>query len=73
MYGSFSITGIEMNGIQRRKVGNNDKPFPGCLGRMVNLFDLSTGVPRNKLLTDAPHREGDLYFPSGYQILFKLL
>ncbi|XP_022157262.1 uncharacterized protein LOC111024001 isoform X2 [Momordica charantia] len=47
-----------MNGIQRRKVGNNDKPFPGCLGRMVNLFDLSTGVPRNKLLTDAPHREG---------------
>lgn len=47
-----------MNGIQRRKVGNNEKPFPGCLGRMVNLFDLSTGVSRNKLLTDAPHREG---------------
>lgn len=47
-----------MNGIQRRKVGNNEKPFPGCLGRMVNLFDLNTGVSRNKLLTDAPHREG---------------
>ncbi|XP_022931052.1 uncharacterized protein LOC111437361 isoform X1 [Cucurbita moschata] len=47
-----------MNGIQRRNVGNNEKPFPGCLGRMVNLFDLSTGVSRNKLLTDAPHREG---------------
>ncbi|XP_023554052.1 uncharacterized protein LOC111811436 isoform X2 [Cucurbita pepo subsp. pepo] len=47
-----------MNGIQRKKVGSNEKPFPGCLGRMVNLFDLSTGVSRNKLLTDAPHREG---------------
>ncbi|KAA0037896.1 DUF3741 domain-containing protein/DUF4378 domain-containing protein [Cucumis melo var. makuwa] len=47
-----------MNGIQRRKVGNDEKPFPGCLGRMVNLFDLSTGISRNKLLTDAPHREG---------------
>lgn len=62
-----------MNGIQRRKVGNNEKPFPGCLGRMVNLFDLNTGVSRNKLLTDAPHREGDLYFLPNNVILFKLL
>lgn len=49
-----------MKEIQRRKVRNNtEKPFPGCLGRMVNLFDLSAGVNRNKLLTDKPHRDGD--------------
>lgn len=54
-----------MKEIQRRKVrSNTEKPFPGCLGRMVNLFDLSAGVSRNKLLTDKPHRDGDysLYF-----------
>ncbi|KAK6940578.1 protein of unknown function DUF3741 [Dillenia turbinata] len=35
-----------------------EKPFPGCLGRMVNLFDLSSGVPSNRLLSDKPHRDG---------------
>ncbi|XP_050364673.1 uncharacterized protein LOC126783276 [Argentina anserina] len=40
------------------KAHNGDKPIPGCLGRMVNLFDMSTGVSRNKLLTDKPHRDG---------------
>ncbi|XP_038897602.1 uncharacterized protein LOC120085607 [Benincasa hispida] len=50
-----------MKEIQRRKVRNNtEKPFPGCLGRMVNLFDLSAGVSRNKLLTDKPHRDVSL-------------
>lgn len=33
-----------MNAIQNRKALNGEKPFPGCLGRMVNLFDLCTGV-----------------------------
>uniref|UniRef100_A0A5B7A9J7 DUF4378 domain-containing protein n=2 Tax=Davidia involucrata TaxID=16924 RepID=A0A5B7A9J7_DAVIN len=47
-----------MNGIQNGKTRNPDKPFPGCLGRMVNLFDLSTGVAGNRLLTDKPHRDG---------------
>ncbi|GLT41495.1 hypothetical protein SLA2020_155550 [Shorea laevis] len=46
-----------MNGIQGRKAQNIEK-FPGCLGRMVNLFDLSSDVPGNRLLTDKPHRDG---------------
>ncbi|XP_071738125.1 uncharacterized protein [Rutidosis leptorrhynchoides] len=33
------------------------KPVSGCLGRMVNLFDLNTGVGGNRLLTDKPHRD----------------
>jgi len=48
-----------MNGAQNRKVHNIEKPFPGCLGRMVNLFDLTGGVNGNKLLTDRPHRDGN--------------
>lgn len=53
-----------MNGIQSRKAQsvNIDKQIPGCLGRMVNLFDLSTGVSGNRLLTDKPHRDGDFLF-----------
>nr|KJB10994.1 hypothetical protein B456_001G235600 [Gossypium raimondii] len=46
-----------MNGIQHKK-GHNIEKFPGCLGRMVNLFDLNSGVPGNRLLTDKPHRDG---------------
>ncbi|GMI73524.1 TON1 Recruiting Motif 20 [Hibiscus trionum] len=45
-----------MNGIQNRK-GQNIEKFPGCLGRMVNLFDFNLGVPRNSLLSDKPHRD----------------
>ncbi|KAK9201398.1 hypothetical protein WN944_016600 [Citrus x changshan-huyou] len=52
--------GVEMNGIQSTKAQNInvDKHVVGCLGRMVNLFDLSTGIPGNRLLTDKPHRDG---------------
>ncbi|XP_065873764.1 uncharacterized protein [Euphorbia lathyris] len=46
-----------MNGIQCRKA-QNEKQFPGCLGRMVNLFDLGNGVNGNRLLTDKPHNDG---------------
>ncbi|XP_061341437.1 uncharacterized protein LOC133287781 [Gastrolobium bilobum] len=46
-----------MNGVQNRRVHNVEKPFPGCLGRMVNLFDLTAGVNGNKLLTDKPHHD----------------
>ncbi|GFZ17638.1 methyl-coenzyme M reductase II subunit gamma, putative [Actinidia rufa] len=47
-----------MNGIQNGKISDLEKPFPGCLGRVVNLFDLSTGVAGNRLLMDKPHRDG---------------
>nr|XP_009780627.1 PREDICTED: uncharacterized protein LOC104229654 isoform X2 [Nicotiana sylvestris] len=44
-----------MNGFQNGKNSNLDKPFPGCLGRMVNLFDLNSVVAGNRMLTDKPH------------------
>ena len=59
---------VEMNGVQNRRVHNVEKPFPGCLGRMVNLFDLTGDVNGNKLLTDRPHRDGDL--PLSLCLLF---
>lgn len=59
-----------MNGVQRRKVHNVEKPFPGCLGRMVNLFDLSAGATGNKLLTDKPHSDGDFLV---YLFVFTLI
>ncbi|KAM3382181.1 putative protein isoform X1 [Capsicum galapagoense] len=49
-----------MNGFQNGNSHTHDKPFPGCLGRMVNLFDLNSGAARNTLLTDKPHRYGPL-------------
>ncbi|PON55528.1 hypothetical protein TorRG33x02_299150 [Trema orientale] len=53
----MSLAGVEMNVMQSRKA-NGEKPFPGCLGRMVNLFDLSTGIASNRMLTDRPHYDG---------------
>ncbi|CAA7047475.1 unnamed protein product [Microthlaspi erraticum] len=47
-----------MNELRGRKVQKIETPVPGCLGRMVNLFDLGTAVNGNKLLTDKPHRDG---------------
>ncbi|XP_022758581.1 uncharacterized protein LOC111305370 isoform X2 [Durio zibethinus] len=46
-----------MNRIQQKK-GQTIEKFPGCLGRMVNLFDLNTGIHGNRLLTDKPLRDG---------------
>ncbi|XP_047310062.1 uncharacterized protein LOC124913692 [Impatiens glandulifera] len=40
-----------------KQTRNSEKPFPGCLRRMVNLFDLSTAAG-NRLLTDKAHRDG---------------
>lgn len=49
--------GAEMNGIQMNgKPHRVDKPIPGCLGRMVNLFDLASS--KNRLLTNKPHNDG---------------
>ncbi|XP_052187498.1 uncharacterized protein LOC127798169 [Diospyros lotus] len=47
-----------MNGAQYNRTCDLEKPFLGCLGRMVNLFDLNTGVAGNRLLTEKPHRDG---------------
>ncbi|XP_056170293.1 uncharacterized protein LOC115664710 [Syzygium oleosum] len=47
-----------MNGFQNRRVHNFEKQSPRCLGRMVNLFDLSAGVTSSRLLADRPHPYG---------------
>lgn len=47
-----------MNGIQQSRSRNLENSVPGCLGRMVNLFDLSANVAGNRLLADKPHRDG---------------
>jgi hypothetical protein len=36
-------------------------PFPGCLGRMINMFDLSNGVVATKMLTEKAHRDGTYF------------
>ncbi|CAA0815255.1 Protein of unknown function (DUF3741 [Striga hermonthica] len=52
--------GTEMNGTSQNVNNRNfgKKSYPGCLGRMVNLFELNIGVSPNRLLTDKPHRDG---------------
>ncbi|KAD4584340.1 hypothetical protein E3N88_21941 [Mikania micrantha] len=50
-----------MSWIQNGKSRNPKKPISGCLGRMVNLFDLNTGVKGNKLLTEKPHHDGSSF------------
>uniref|UniRef100_A0A1J3K3H1 DUF4378 domain-containing protein n=1 Tax=Noccaea caerulescens TaxID=107243 RepID=A0A1J3K3H1_NOCCA len=50
--------GTKMDELRGRKAQKIESPVPGCLGRMVNLFDLGTAVNGNKLLTDKPHRDG---------------
>ncbi|KAL1203220.1 hypothetical protein V5N11_015448 [Cardamine amara subsp. amara] len=55
---SCETAGTKMNELRGRKVQKIETPIPGCLGRMVNLFDLGTAVNGNKLLTDKPHRDG---------------
>ncbi|KAK1353274.1 DUF3741 domain-containing protein/DUF4378 domain-containing protein [Heracleum sosnowskyi] len=47
-----------MNGIHNHKARNLERPYPGCLGCVVSLFDLSAGMPGNKLLMEKPHRDG---------------
>ncbi|MCD7467499.1 hypothetical protein HAX54_004963 [Datura stramonium] len=49
-----------MNGFQNGKSRAHDKSSPGCLGRMVSLFDLNSGVAGNRLLMDKPHSNGPL-------------
>ncbi|KAL7151692.1 hypothetical protein ABFS83_04G048300 [Erythranthe nasuta] len=48
-----------MNGIHHNSKNSNlEKKYAGCLGRMVNLFELNTEVPANRLLQDKPHADG---------------
>ncbi|KAJ0927144.1 hypothetical protein HanRHA438_Chr04g0179361 [Helianthus annuus] len=47
---------MNRNQFERNKSLNS--PIPGCLGRMVNLFDLNASLGGNRLLTDNPHYEG---------------
>ncbi|KAE8685330.1 hypothetical protein F3Y22_tig00111099pilonHSYRG00209 [Hibiscus syriacus] len=60
--------GVEMNGIQQRN-GQDIENFPGCLGRMVNLFDLNSVVPGNRLLADKPHRDGSSHSRSQSDVV----
>lgn len=53
----LSESGAKMSGFQNRKGQDLQKPIPGCMGRMINIFDLSSGMPRTKLLTDKPHQD----------------
>ncbi|KAI3678747.1 hypothetical protein L6452_38050 [Arctium lappa] len=55
------LPSINMSRIQNGKNRNPEKPIPGCLGRMVNLFDLNTVVGGNRLLTDKPHHDGSSF------------
>uniref|UniRef100_A0A7N0SYN6 DUF3741 domain-containing protein n=1 Tax=Kalanchoe fedtschenkoi TaxID=63787 RepID=A0A7N0SYN6_KALFE len=48
----------EMNNMKNRKVHNSNTPVPGCLGRMVNLFDINPGLNGNKRIMDKPHYDG---------------
>ncbi|KAM0061486.1 hypothetical protein Hdeb2414_s0004g00136691 [Helianthus debilis subsp. tardiflorus] len=49
-----------MNRNQNERIRNLERPVSGCLGRMVNVFDLNTSVGGNRLLTENPHYEGYL-------------
>ncbi|KAI7735654.1 hypothetical protein M8C21_005201 [Ambrosia artemisiifolia] len=50
-----------MSWIQHGKKQSPEKPISGCLGRMVNLFDLNTSIGGNKLLTDTPYYDGSSF------------
>ncbi|CAM8894438.1 unnamed protein product [Rhodiola kirilowii] len=47
-----------MSRMKNRKIQNSNTPIPGCLGRMVNLFDINPVRTANKQLMDKPHYDG---------------
>ncbi|CAL1411965.1 unnamed protein product [Linum trigynum] len=49
-----------MNRVQNTKSQSLEKHFPGCLGRMVNLFDIANSVNGNRLLINKPHNGSPL-------------
>ncbi|MQM20566.1 hypothetical protein Taro_053589, partial [Colocasia esculenta] len=58
MFFSVTLVSVEMNEPQNRKVQELQKPIPGCMGRMINIFDLSVGMAGTKMLTDRAHPDG---------------
>ncbi|KAL6591498.1 hypothetical protein ACP70R_028021 [Stipagrostis hirtigluma subsp. patula] len=51
-----------MKGVQDRRHSKKEDlqalaPFPGCLGRVINMLDLSNGVVATKMLTEKAHRD----------------
>ncbi|KAK9087642.1 hypothetical protein Syun_030036 [Stephania yunnanensis] len=54
-----------MSGVKNKRGPNFEKQIPGCMGRMVNLFDFGPGVSGNRLLSDKAYRDG--FLPSGNQ------
>lgn len=58
------MIGRRMSWIQSGKNRHPEKPVSGCLGRMVNMFDLSNGTGGKKLLTDKPHHDGNFFTSS---------
>lgn len=50
-----------MNGIQTGNTHNLEECFPGCLGKMGNLFDLTAGLPGNQLFTEKSDHDGILH------------
>ncbi|KAL9685763.1 hypothetical protein QQ045_023215 [Rhodiola kirilowii] len=44
-----------MSGMQKTR---SPKPQPGCIGRMVKLFDMDGSTAGNKLIMDKPHNRG---------------
>uniref|UniRef100_A0ACD5YVB9 Uncharacterized protein n=1 Tax=Avena sativa TaxID=4498 RepID=A0ACD5YVB9_AVESA len=52
-----------MKGAQDRKQKSKKQdlqvlaPYPGCLGRVINMFDLGNGVVATKMLTEKAHRD----------------
>ncbi|PIA25707.1 hypothetical protein AQUCO_10800004v1 [Aquilegia coerulea] len=47
-----------MNGIQNRRGAHNlEKPFPGCMGRVVSLLDYGPIMTANRLITDKAHSD----------------
>lgn len=48
--------------------------LPGCMGRMIGLFDLSAGMTKTKLLTEKPHMDGNFscFFILNYNFFSSL-
>lgn len=47
-----------MNGLKSRKREDLQKPFSCCTERMINVFDMNTGMGGTKQLNDRAHRDG---------------
>jgi hypothetical protein len=55
------MKGVEDRRCKRKQDLQVLAPFPVCLGRMINMFDLSNGVVATKMLTDKAHRDGTYF------------